>query len=43
MGHSVEFARRSMGGYQGIWIDDARGTLQGATESRNDGLALGLD
>jgi gamma-glutamyltranspeptidase/glutathione hydrolase len=43
IGHSVEFARRSMGGYQGIWIDDARGTLQGATESRNDGLALGLD
>lgn len=43
MGHSVEFARRSMGGYQGIWIDAARGTLQGATESRNDGLALGLD
>jgi gamma-glutamyltranspeptidase/glutathione hydrolase len=43
MGHSVEFARRSMGGYQGILIDAARGTLQGATESRNDGLALGLD
>ena len=43
MGHSVEFARRSMGGYQGILIDATRGTLQGATESRNDGLALGLD
>lgn len=43
MGHSVEFARRSMGGYQGILIDAARETLQGATESRNDGLALGLD
>lgn len=43
MGHSVEFARRSMGGYQGILIDAVRGTLQGATESRNDGLALGLD
>ncbi|MCU0718972.1 MAG: gamma-glutamyltransferase, partial [Pirellula sp.] len=43
MGHTVEFSRRFMGGYQGILIDDIRGTLQGATESRNDGLALGLD
>lgn len=43
MGHDVQYARRSMGGYQGILIDEARGTLQGATESRNDGLALGLD
>jgi gamma-glutamyltranspeptidase / glutathione hydrolase len=43
MGHTVEFSRRFMGGYQGILIDDACGTLQGATESRNDGLALGLD
>lgn len=43
MGHTVEFSRRFMGGYQGILIDAARGTLQGATESRNDGLALGLD
>jgi len=43
MGHSVETARTSMGGYQGILIDYEQGTLQGATESRNDGLALGLD
>ncbi|XZE17775.1 gamma-glutamyltransferase [Pirellulaceae bacterium SH449] len=43
MGHDVQYARRSMGGYQGILIDEVRGTLQGATESRNDGLALGLD
>ena len=42
-GHQIEYARRSMGGYQGIFIDGIRGTLQGATESRNDGLALGLD
>lgn len=42
-GHSVETARTSMGGYQGILIDWEQGTLQGATESRNDGLALGLD
>jgi hypothetical protein len=32
-----------MGGYQGILIDWEQGTLQGATESRNDGVALGLD
>jgi gamma-glutamyltranspeptidase/glutathione hydrolase len=43
MGHQVEYSRRSMGGYQGILIDWENGTLQGATESRNDGLALGLD
>lgn len=43
LGHAVEFARTSMGGYQGIYIDRELGTLQGATESRNDGLALGLD
>ncbi|MFO0939684.1 MAG: gamma-glutamyltransferase [Pirellulales bacterium] len=43
MGHDVKLARSSMGGYQGILIDHENGTLQGATESRNDGLALGLD
>ncbi|XZE42968.1 gamma-glutamyltransferase [Pirellulaceae bacterium SH467] len=43
MGHNVEFSRTSMGGYQGILIDHEKGTLQGATESRNDGLSLGLD
>ena len=43
MGHIVQYARTSMGGYQGILIDYELGTLQGATESRNDGLALGLD
>lgn len=42
-GHQVEFVKRGMGGYQGILIDWENGTLQGATESRNDGLALGLD
>jgi len=30
-----------MGGYQGILIDWERNLLQGATESRNDGVALG--
>jgi len=36
-------SRASMGGYQGILIDWERGTLQGATESRNDGMALGTE
>lgn len=43
MGHDVKLSRSSMGGYQGILIDHENGTLQGATESRNDGVALGLD
>jgi gamma-glutamyltranspeptidase / glutathione hydrolase len=43
MGHDVVRARSSMGGYQGIFIDYENGTLQGATESRNDGLSLGID
>lgn len=42
-GHEVVRARSSMGGYQGILIDHEYGTLQGATESRNDGLSLGID
>ena len=42
-GHRVEPNRGSMGGYQGILLDHQLGTLQGATESRNDGLTLGLD
>lgn len=31
----------SFGGYQGILIDHKHGTLQGATESRKDGTAVG--
>lgn len=42
-GHKTQRARTSMGGYQGILIDWERGILQGATESRNDGLALGIE
>lgn len=42
-GHVVKPSRASMGGYQGILIDWERGTLQGATESRNDGMALGTE
>ena len=29
------------GGYQGIWIDQEHGTIQGATEPRKDGAAVG--
>jgi gamma-glutamyltranspeptidase/glutathione hydrolase len=42
-GHVVQPSKASMGGYQGIRIDWERGILEGATESRNDGLALGTD
>jgi gamma-glutamyltranspeptidase/glutathione hydrolase len=42
-GHVLQPSKTSMGGYQGILIDWERGVLQGATESRNDGLALGTD
>ena len=41
MGHKTQASRGSMGGYQGILIDWERNLLQGATESRNDGVALG--
>lgn len=43
LGHVVQPSKTSMGGYQGIRIDWERGILEGATESRNDGLALGTD
>ena len=42
-GHVMKSSRASMGGYQGILIDWQRGVLEGATESRNDGMALGTD
>ena len=42
-GHVMKPSKASMGGYQGILIDWKRGILEGATESRNDGLALGTD
>jgi gamma-glutamyltranspeptidase/glutathione hydrolase len=43
-GHRVEVGppgEGGFGGYQGIWIDEASGTLHGGTESRKDGCALG--
>ncbi len=39
-GHTV-VRGGGMGGYQGILIDWEKGVLQGATESRKDGVALG--
>jgi gamma-glutamyltranspeptidase / glutathione hydrolase len=42
-GHVLKPSRTSMGGYQGIRIDWEKGVLEGATESRNDGVALGIE
>lgn len=41
-GHRITESFGTFGGYQGIWIDHARGVLIGATESRKDGCALGF-
>ena len=40
-GHVVERVRKNGGGYQGIWIDPKTGVLQGGTEARKDGMAVG--
>jgi gamma-glutamyltranspeptidase/glutathione hydrolase len=40
-GHRTQRARGGFGGYQGILIDGESGVLQGASESRKDGAALG--
>lgn len=40
-GHRVERVRVNGGGYQGILIDPATGVLQGGTEARKDGMAVG--
>jgi gamma-glutamyltranspeptidase/glutathione hydrolase len=40
-GHRVFRSRGGYGGYQGILIDWEQGTLQGATEPRKDGAAVG--
>jgi gamma-glutamyltranspeptidase/glutathione hydrolase len=37
----VHKADDGFGGYQGIWIDQEHGTIQGATEPRKDGAAVG--
>ncbi len=41
MGHKLGKAAGSFGGYQGILIDHAHGTLHGATDPRKDGAAVG--
>lgn len=40
-GHQVQRGKSGLGGYQAILIDWENGTLQGATESRKDGTAIG--
>lgn len=41
MGHKLGTATGSFGGYQGILIDHAHGSLHGATDPRKDGAAVG--
>jgi gamma-glutamyltranspeptidase/glutathione hydrolase len=41
LGHKVERERYNGGGYQGILIDPETGVLQGGSEVRKDGCALG--
>lgn len=41
LGHKLGKATGSFGGYQGILIDHEHGTLQGATDPRKDGAAVG--
>lgn len=40
-GHRITEDVGGYGGYQGIWLDAARGVLLGASESRKDGCAIG--
>ena len=40
-GHQVSTVLRNGGGYQGILIDPKTNMLQGGTEYRNDGCAVG--
>jgi gamma-glutamyltranspeptidase/glutathione hydrolase len=40
-GHVIKFVDKNGGGYQGILIDPVTNTLQGGSEPRKDGLAVG--
>ena len=40
-GHVLAVADEPIGGFQGVWIDRARGVLLGGSDHRKDGLALG--
>jgi gamma-glutamyltranspeptidase/glutathione hydrolase len=42
LGHKVAESRGGFGGYQGIWIDWDNGVLQGASDPRKDGCAVGF-
>jgi gamma-glutamyltranspeptidase/glutathione hydrolase len=39
--HVIHGFGDGFGGYQGIWIDQAHGTIHGGTEPRKDGAAVG--
>ena len=41
LGHKIADDPGGFGGYQGIWIDWDRGILQGGSDPRKDGAALG--
>ncbi|MDA5092876.1 gamma-glutamyltransferase family protein [Aliiroseovarius sp. KMU-50] len=41
MGHRIDIPEAPIGGAQGIYIDDKRGVLTGASDHRKDGCALG--
>jgi gamma-glutamyltranspeptidase/glutathione hydrolase len=40
-GHQVTWTKTNGGGYQGIWIDPQTNLLQGGSEPRKDGCAVG--
>ncbi len=41
LGHAVSVPAKAIGGAQAIWIDPDTGTLQGGSDPRKDGIALG--
>jgi gamma-glutamyltranspeptidase/glutathione hydrolase len=41
LGHRVRRGGGDFGGYQAIWIDHDNGVLQGGSDPRKDGCAIG--